>query len=440
MMRKFIYLTSYSLKKKVKSKSFIITNIILLVLLLLISNIDTIIKFFGGEFTEDYNIYVIDNTGRSFDIFKEKFDDYKTAIIDVGNKVEVKKTKLTIEKAKEKIADTNDIVIVFNYEDTFKASLISYNYIDITDYQIIYQSLNETKYSVLLNESNIDKEELAAIEESIEVDRVILNEEKSSEEETMNSIMGLVFSVLLLPVFMLIMFLIQIIGGEINEEKTTRSMEIIISNVDAKTHLFSHLIADNLFIIIQSVLLGLYGYIGVLVRNTFSGSIQNTINELGESSEVGEIVQVINNSEILDKLGYVIPVAIILILLSFFAYSLIAAVLASMSTNLEDYQQVQTPIMIILLAGFYLSLMSSLFEGSTFIKAMSFVPLFSCMILPSLLVTDTISLLEAIISIIILIAFDILVYIFGIRIYKVGILNYSSNKLFRRMIKAVKER
>ena len=439
-MRKFIYLTSYSLKKKVKSKSFIITNIILLVLLLLISNIDTIIKFFGGEFTEDYNIYVIDNTGRSFDIFKEKFDDYKTAIIDVGNKVEVKKTKLTIEKAKEKIADTNDIVIVFNYEDTFKASLISYNYIDITDYQIIYQSLNETKYSVLLNESNIDKEELAAIEESIEVDRVILNEEKSSEEETMNSIMGLVFSVLLLPVFMLIMFLIQIIGGEINEEKTTRSMEIIISNVDAKTHLFSHLIADNLFIIIQSVLLGLYGYIGVLVRNTFSGSIQNTINELGESSEVGEIVQVINNSEILDKLGYVIPVAIILILLSFFAYSLIAAVLASMSTNLEDYQQVQTPIMIILLAGFYLSLMSSLFEGSTFIKAMSFVPLFSCMILPSLLVTDTISLLEAIISIIILIAFDILVYIFGIRIYKVGILNYSSNKLFRRMIKAVKER
>jgi ABC-2 type transport system permease protein len=62
------------------------------------------------------------------------------------------------------------------------------------------------------------------------------------------------------------------------------------------------------------------------------------------------------------------------------------------------------------------------------------------MILPSLLVTDTISLLQAIISIIILIVFDVIIYIFGIRIYKVGILNYSSNKLFRRMLKAIKDR
>ena len=440
MMRKFIYLTNYSIKKKIKSKSFIITNIVLLVLLLLISNLDTIIKFFGGDFKEDYTIYVVDNTNNSYDIFKEKYEENENKIIDTANNVTIKRTKLPLEEIKEKIKDTNNLIIVFEYADKYKASLISYNYIELTDYQIIYQTLNETKYSVLLNESNIDKEELNRIEENIEVDRVILNEEKSSEEESINAILGLAFSILLLPVFMLIMFLIQIIGGEINEEKTTRSMEIIISNVDAKTHLFSHLIADNVFIIVQSILLGIYGYIGIIVKNTFSGGIQNTINELGERSEFGEVLTVLTNSEVVSKLSYVIPISIILILLSFFAYSLIAAVLASMSTNLEDYQQVQTPIMIILLAGFYLSLMSSLFEGSIFIKTMSFIPLFSCMILPSLLVTDTIGLLESIISIIILIGFDIIVYIFGIRIYKVGILNYSSNKLFKKMIKAIKDR
>ena len=442
MMRKFIYLTSYSLKKKVKSKSFIITNIILLVLLILITNLDSIIKFFGGDFTEDYTIYVVDNTDRSYEIFKEKYRENEDKIIEPSNKVEVKKSKYSLEEMKEKIKETNDLIVVFDYDETYRASLISYNYIELTDYQTIYQSLNETKYYILLNESNIDKEELETIQENIIIDRIILNEEKSSDEETFNSILGLVFSILLLPVFMLIMFLVQIIGGEINEEKTTRSMEIIISNVDAKTHLFSHLIADNLFIIIQSILLGIYGYLGILVKNALSGGsgIQDTINELGQSHEVVDVITVISNSEVLEKLRYIIPISIILILLSFFAYSLMAAVLASMSTNLEDYQQVQTPITIILLAGFYLSLMSSLFKGSLFIKIMSFIPLFSCMILPSLLVTDTIGLLEAIISIIILVVFDIIIYVFGIKIYKVGILNYSSNKLFRRMIKAIKDR
>ena len=82
---------------------------------------------------------------------------------------------------------------------------------------------------------------------------------------------------------------------------------------------------------------------------------------------------------------------------------------------------------------------ASLFDGSTFIKVTSYIPLLSCMINPTLLITDTISLLDSVISIIILLVFDIVIYIYGLRIYKVGILNYSSNKLFRRMFKAMKK-
>ena len=45
--------------------------------------------------------------------------------------------------------------------------------------------------------------------------------------------------VFILPFCMLIVLLVQLIGGEINEEKTTRSMEVIISNVPPKVHFFS---------------------------------------------------------------------------------------------------------------------------------------------------------------------------------------------------------
>ena len=438
MIRKFMFLTGYSIKKKIKSKSFIITNIILLFIVVAITNIDSIIKFFGGDFNEDYTIYVVDKTGISYDVFKNNYENINGAIIETPNKVDLVLYEDNIDTLKEKIEKTKDVIVVFQNDETFTASIISYDYIDLTNYQTIYQSLNRTKYDVLLNNSSIDKDELAAIEKDIEVERVILNNKKSSEEETINSLLGIGSSIVLLPVFMLIMFLIQIIGGEINEEKTTRSMEIIISNVDAKTHLFSHLIADNVFILVQSVLLGLYGFVGTMIKSSLGGGIGGKVID-SSSSEFDQILNVVTSSNVLDKLTYVIPVAIILLILSFFAYSLIAAVLASMSTNLEDYQQVQTPIVMILLAGFYLSLMSSLFDGSTFIKVTSYIPLLSCMINPTLLITDTISLLDSIISIIILLVFDIVIYIYGLRIYKVGILNYSSNKLFRRMFKAMKK-
>ena len=216
-------------------------------------------------------------------------------------------------------------------------------------------------------------------------------------------------------------------------------MEIIISNVSAKTHLFSHLIADNVFIFVQMFLIGIYGFIGSTIKAaTGSGNIISSAITEEFTGTAGDLIEVIEKSGILDKMAYVVPIALILLVLSFFSYSFLAAVLASMSTNLEDYQQVQTPIMIVLLSGFYLSIMSSLFEGSIFIKALSYVPLLSCMLSPTLLIVDQISIVDSIISIIIMIVFIAVTYIYGIRIYRTGILNYSSDKIWRRMIKAAR--
>ena len=62
---------------------------------------------------------------------------------------------------------------------------------------------------------------------------------------------------------MLIIFLVQMIGAEVNEEKTTKSMEIIISNVSPKTHFLSKVLSSNLFVIIQGLLLFVFGLIGI---------------------------------------------------------------------------------------------------------------------------------------------------------------------------------
>ena len=60
-------------------------------------------------------------------------------------------------------------------------------------------------------------------------------------------------------------------------------------------------------------------------------------------------------TEFVSKLIYIIPIILVLMLLTFLAYSLLAGILASMTTNAEDFGQLQTPIMII-------SLISDLFN------------------------------------------------------------------------------
>ena len=316
------------------------------------------------------------------------------------------------------------------------ATIISDGYIDSFTYQNIVQSISNTKYSIALKYSNIDPDELGKISLAPVIERFILDEDKSTEEENSNMIMSVVFPTVILPFFMLILLLIQMIGGEINEEKTTRSMEVIISNVSPKVHFFSKVVANNLFVILQAVLVFLYSIVGLIVRNVFASS-GNMVDNLG--GQVNGFFSTLSESGVMDKLAYVIPITLILMILSFVAYSLIAGVLASMTVNAEDYQQVQTPIIIICLIGYYLAVMAGMFNGSIFIKFLSYVPLISCLLSPALLIIGQISIIDSLISIVVMLLFVFICTKYGLRIYKIGILNYSTDKMWKKMFKAVKK-
>ena len=69
-MNKLGFLTKYSLGKKIKSKWFIVVNIIILLVISALINMDSIIKLFGGDFNNNEEILVIDNIG-VLETFKE---------------------------------------------------------------------------------------------------------------------------------------------------------------------------------------------------------------------------------------------------------------------------------------------------------------------------------------------------------------------------------
>ena len=71
MSKKFLYLTKVSLRKKFKTKWFVITNIILAIAIILLLNINSIVTFFGGDFDSKTNVIVVDNGTDSYSLLKK---------------------------------------------------------------------------------------------------------------------------------------------------------------------------------------------------------------------------------------------------------------------------------------------------------------------------------------------------------------------------------
>ncbi|MFV0249463.1 MAG: ABC transporter permease [Bacilli bacterium] len=438
MKNKLMYLTSFSLKRKIKTKWFLIANILFAFIIIGVSNIDNIINFFGGDFNQKVQVYVLDNTNYTFDTLKPQIDGISLNTDGSEGIYEAVIYDGTIEEAKLLLEEeVNNLVLIIDEdkETVLKVTLISEGYLDTIDYQLFNTAINNTKVAIAMSQSNIDTDELTKIYSAVNIERIYLDETKTTDDENMEMIISSVFPIIILPFFMLIMFLVQMIGAEVNDEKTTRGMEMIISSVSPKTHFFSKIIAGNVFILLQGFLLLLYGGIGLFVRNIIGSS---GITDLLGSSASG-IFDGLLNSGLFDKMILIIPVTLLLMILTFLAYSLLTGVLASMTTNAEDFSQLQTPIILVSLVGYYLSLMAGMFDGALFIRVLSYVPFISAILSPSLLVLEQIGIFDVIISIILIIITNVLLIKYGLKIYKVGILNYSSKNLWKKMFKAMKD-
>lgn len=438
MRSKLNYLINVSLKRKMKTKWFLVANIILFIAIAGLINIDNIIKVFGGDFDKKTKIYVIDETERTYELFRQQLNQVEISLND-DSKFEVILYEKDYETAKIELEESekNDIYIEFieDEENTLKVKMLTKEYIDAIDLQSLTAAINNSKALLAIGDYNVSVEELAKIYSPVEIVRDYLDDTKTADDEMTDAKMVGIFSVIILPVFMLTIILVQMIGVEINDEKTTRGMEIIISNVSPVTHFSSKIIASNIFVLLQALLLLIYSGVGILIRKLVGDdSITTQIMTIFTSS-FGDL----STTSIYTKLAYILPLTITMLLLTFLAYSLLAGILASMTTNMEDFQQLQTPLMIICVSGYYLAMMSTMFDGSVFIKIVSVIPLISAILAPALLILGQIGVIEIIIALILLILTNYLLIKYGIKIYKVGILNYSSTDLWKKMFKALKE-
>ncbi len=439
MKNKLKFLTKQSLDKKIKTKWFKGVNILLLILFILIMNIDRVISFFGGDFQEQVTVYVQDEAN-VYESFATSFDS-TLELLGESKNFRLEKTEKSIDELKSELEKTDDKIVVQllpDEENYLQAKIYSYEDIGTVSTQLISSSVNSVKSLVAVTESGLSEEQILALTSPAQIETILTNPDVENQEGK-DIVAAGVMLIFILPCFFLILMLVQMIGAEVNDEKSTRSMEIIISNVPPKIHFLSKIFASTMFVVIQGLLLLLYGGIALIIRNILGGTGLATMS--GEvTGQLSEILQMVKDTGVFSLLLQGLPIILILFIVSFIAYAIVAGVLASMTTSIEDFQQLQTPIMLIIMVGYYLAIMAVQFDGSLFIQIASYIPMLSFLLSPVLYMLGQITMLEMAISTAIMALFTWLIFRYGLRIYKVGILNYSSSKLWKKMFKSLKQK
>ena len=356
-MSKRNYLILTSLKKKLTSKWFIGMNIFILIALLLIFNMGNIIALFGGDFQKEKTIILIDNSN-NYEYLKEKLEKHSKDLSSVSEYT-VTNSSEDAETIKERIKNNNNLFLLIvnpDEENYLNAEIYSNTNISYILRNFILASLNDLHHELAINDSGLSPEELAKINSGVNLDNYLVETQgiatPSNKHQVTNNgdteVGAIVMVVMILPFFFLIVTLVQMIGAEINEEKTSKSMEYIITNVSPTDHLMAKIISCTGFIIAQ--ILGVVISVGIasFVKSQSPSIVTDT------SKMLSDALHNFVTPEILANIVKILPIVAIFFLITLVSYAVCAAVLASMTTNIDDFQQLQTPLMLIVSIGFYL--------------------------------------------------------------------------------------
>ena len=151
MSKKFRFLTSDSIKKKISSKSFKIINLVLFIIIVCAINLDSIIKLFGGDFDEPINVYVVDEAD-IYDDFKDTMDSSYFDVLE-NYRVNISLAEKDLEELKSDIIkdESKDIIVaikeneIVTLDDMYSVEIISYKKITALLYQDIVQAINNVK-------------------------------------------------------------------------------------------------------------------------------------------------------------------------------------------------------------------------------------------------------------------------------------------------------
>ena len=134
----------------------------------------------------------------------------------------------------------------------------------------------------------------------------------------------------------------------------------------------------------------------------------------------------------------VLAAFIVLFVLGFTLYSLLYAALGSLVSRQEDVQSATSPLMVLIMLGYFMSVFGLQAIDETWVKVASFVPFFSPYLMLARVSTGHVELWEFGLSVLILaVSIGIALFV-AARIYSAGVLLYGQRVSLRQVLKAAR--
>ncbi|KPN94856.1 sodium ABC transporter permease [Lysinibacillus sp. ZYM-1] len=405
-MSKFNLLMKQLYKSKIKSKSFILMTCLYVLVMS--------VAVFWSEIKE---LFTGDDEAQQIAIVNETSADLSGIFVSNGDMafIQDEKDKSALEK-KVKDGKLEAIVTINDQDGQLQAEIATFTPLKLNDQSTLSSLLQYAGQHYAVQQLSLSPEQAAHIMAAqTTISTKNLNEEstggKSEEEKQSGLVVSYAVGIL---IYFFISTFLSMITTEIASEKGSRAMEMLLVSVKPTTH-FKAKIAGVLLLALTQM--GILGAVFLFYAKFIKGGIVWDM--------AADIVKELSVS-------YVIY-AIVFLLLTVILYLIIGALFGSLVSKVEEAGQVLMPAMIITIIGFYVMLTGMGNPDTIIIKIFSYIPLTSGMIMPMRIGATDIGGIVPLLSLGILIATIVVVYLFSLSFYKRSVLTYSSGGVIQKI-------
>lgn len=396
-MRDTVTVMKFTAKDMVKRKSFIISTIIILAMIVIGFNIPKIIKSIKKDAEK---IIIVDKDN----IFEGKIQNEDIEIITENN---------TLGEIKEKIknGDIEYGIIINKEENNINLTYVLENKISNGPSEEFESYLTTLYKDIQIEKLNIDKAEKQKLTPQFNYQLEVVDENIKG-----NPLVMMMISVVL---FYAVYFCAFQVSNSITTEKTSKIIETLVTSTSPTNIIIGKTLGVGLVGLCQLALIIITAYISA------KSFIDPRMLEMA-----------LDTSTLTPMLGII---TLLYFLLGYLTFGLMYALTGSTVSKPEDIQSANQPVVFITIIGFYLAYFTMINPSSNLNHIAALLPISSPFCMPLRIMMGASSTNEILLSIGILIITIIVIAKVAINIYRNAILNYGKTGI-KDLIKMYKQR
>jgi ABC-type Na+ efflux pump permease subunit len=413
-MKKFGVIFQYELMNYIKNKSYVITTVIIALVAGIIMFVPNFIDI-GSVTGENKNDVSDENSGADSDSTILVYD--KSGMVTDISFIQ----NFYPDDAIKKASGENELV------DKVKADEVSAGFVvnSLTDYDyyVYNQSMTDDNQGVFTQVMTVLNQIVYCQKNGIDYASLTqaFNPQIDCHENILGKDMGSNYWYcygLVMIIFMIIIMYGSMVATSVTQEKSNRTMEVLVTSVDTNLLFFAKVLAGAVAALIQSAVM-----LGTVL-------ISYKINQ----DKWGGMLNMI-----LDIPANVLVVFALFGIGGFLFYTFIYGAMGALVSKTEDINKSAGGVQMVIMIVYFITLASLTDVDGIMIKVTSFLPVSSYSAMFARVAMGSVNTWEIVVSFIILVASIVVVGIIGAKIYRMGTLRYGNPIKLSNAFKSIKE-